>query len=344
MAETLRIDFVSDVACPWCVIGLRSLLQALDAVGGDVQADIHFQPFELNPNMPPEGENTAEHVAKKYGSNGERSDAARQMLRDHGAALGFSFNYGPESRIWNTFDAHRLLAWALTQGKQLELKEALFKSNFTDQRPTSDHGALIDAAREAGLDPEKARDVLSSDAFAAEVRAEEDHWRQNGIHAVPSVILNSRWLIQGGQPPQVFALLKTSWQGGAPTFIVTRHLMRDLQVPSIGTGMLAWHLTATLWEACIWLHLPEQEQLSIIASRSYLGHGRYGYSATAHALYGRPLSALSQEEAATLVVLSRYPMADEAPERLARWRARLISRRQAMRRSVNAFHQRGCRA
>ncbi len=204
MTQTLRIDFVSDIACPWCVIGLRSLLQAIANIGGEVNAQIRFSPFELNPDMPPEGENTTEHVQKKYGSSAERSAAARQAILERGDAVGFIFNYSSESRIWNTFDAHRLLAWALTQGKQLELKEALFKSNFTDQRPTSDHATLVDAAREAGLDPEKARDVLTSDAFAAEVRAEEDHWRANGIHAVPSVILNNRWLIQGGQPPKVF--------------------------------------------------------------------------------------------------------------------------------------------
>jgi predicted DsbA family dithiol-disulfide isomerase len=201
---TLRIDFVSDIACPWCVIGLRSLLQALETIGPEVEAQIRFSPFELNPDMPPEGENTTEHVQKKYGSTAERSAAVRQVIMEHGAALGFTFKYGPDSRIWNTFDAHRLLAWALTQGKQLELKQALFKSNFTDQRPTSDHATLIDAAREAGLDAEKAREVLSSGGFAEEVRAEEDHWRRNGVNAVPSVILNSRWLIQGGQPPEVF--------------------------------------------------------------------------------------------------------------------------------------------
>jgi predicted DsbA family dithiol-disulfide isomerase len=128
----------------------------------------------------------------------------RQAIADHGRALGFVFKYSPDSRIWNTFDAHRLLAWALTQGKQLELKQALFKSNFTDQRPTSDHAALADAAAEAGLDPAQARAILASDEFAAEVRAEEEHWRRAGINAVPSVIFNGKWLIQGGQPPEVF--------------------------------------------------------------------------------------------------------------------------------------------
>jgi len=202
MTDALRIDFVSDVACPWCVIGLRGLKQGLAKAGAT--AEIHFQPFELNPDMPPEGENTAEHIAKKYGLTRERSQAARQMIKDRGAELGFTFNYDDQSRIWNTFDAHRLLHWAGLEGKQLALKEALFKSNFTDQRATNDPAALLDAVREAGLDAERARAILVSDEFAAEVRALEDHWRRNGIQAVPSIIINQRWLIQGGQPPEAF--------------------------------------------------------------------------------------------------------------------------------------------
>ncbi len=205
MAQPIRIDYISDIACPWCVVGLRGLVKALDELGGEVEAQLRFWPFELNPDMAPEGENTAEHVALKYGSTRERSDAVRQVIKESGAALGFTFNYGPESRIWNTFDAHRLMAWALPQGKQLALKQALFKSPFTDQRPSNDVEALIDAAREAGLDAEAAREVLTFGAFADEVRAEEEQWRANGINAVPSVIFNQRWLIQGAQPPEVYA-------------------------------------------------------------------------------------------------------------------------------------------
>ncbi|MBX3428291.1 MAG: DsbA family oxidoreductase [Hyphomonadaceae bacterium] len=203
MTEPLRIDFVSDVACPWCVVGLRSLLKALDDTG--TRAEIHLQPFELNPDMAPEGENTTEHVAKKYGSTEERSRSAREVIKAHGAALGFTFNYGPESRIWNTFDAHRLLHWAELDRKGLALKEALFKLNFTDQRSTSDHAALLDAVREAGLDVKRAEVILSSDQYAAEVRHAEEFWRGHGINAVPSAIFNQRWLVQGGQPPEVFA-------------------------------------------------------------------------------------------------------------------------------------------
>jgi len=204
MPMPLRIDFVSDVACPWCVVGLRSLMKALDAVGDKVEAEIHFQPFELNPDMPPEGENTAQHVARKYGANPERSAASRNAIREHGEALGFDFNYSSESRIWNTFDAHRLLYWAGVEGRQLELKEALFAANFTEQKSTSDHDVLVGAAKVAGLDGAEAKEVLESGAYTREVRAEEDVWRNRGINAVPSVIFNQRWMIQGGQPPRVF--------------------------------------------------------------------------------------------------------------------------------------------
>jgi len=214
MAEPLRIDFVSDVACPWCVIGLRGLLQALETVGGEVKAEIHLHPFELNPNMAPEGEDTTEHVAKKYGSTRERSDAVREVIREHGAALGFTFNYGPESRIWNTFDAHRLLHWAGLEGKQVALKQALFKATFTDQKPSNDPGALVDAAREAGLDAAKAREVLASGAYGEEVRAAEQFWQSQGIQAVPSIIFDQRWLIQGGQPPGVFEQVIRDIVGG----------------------------------------------------------------------------------------------------------------------------------
>lgn len=202
MAETLRIDFISDIACPWCVIGLRSLGVALGRVGAP--AELHFQPFELNPDMAPEGENTTEHVMRKYGSSAERSAQVREAIKENGAQFGFIFNYGPESRIWNTFDAHRLMHWASLEGKQLRLKEALFAANFTDGRNVSDHKVLAEAAADAGLDSVRAREILASDEYAQEVRDALQMWRANGIQAVPSVIINQRWLIQGAQAPEVF--------------------------------------------------------------------------------------------------------------------------------------------
>jgi predicted DsbA family dithiol-disulfide isomerase len=204
MGVALRIDFVSDVVCPWCVIGLKSLQQALDAIGDEVEAEIHFQPFELNPDMPPEGENIAEHVRRKYGAQPEKSAASRRAIIESGGRLGFEFNYGPDSRIWNTFAAHRLLYWAGVEGRQFELKQALFRATFTDHSPISDHDVLVATAASAGLDAGKARQVLDTGAFAAEVRREQAAWVGKGIRAVPSIIFNGRWMIQGGQAPQVF--------------------------------------------------------------------------------------------------------------------------------------------
>lgn len=204
MAEKLRIDFISDVVCPWCVVGMRALGVALGRIGKEAEVELHLQPFELNPDMAREGENVTEHVARKYGSSSERSQAVRQAIKDHGAALGFIFNYSPESRIWNTFDAHRLLHWAELEGKGLRLKEALFSANFTDGRNVSDHAVLAGIAAAVGLDGARAQQVLASGEFTQEVRAQEMMWRKNGIQAVPSVLVNERWLIQGAQAPEVY--------------------------------------------------------------------------------------------------------------------------------------------
>jgi predicted DsbA family dithiol-disulfide isomerase len=204
MTAPLKIDFVSDVSCPWCVIGLRSLEQALQQLGSEVTANIHFQPFELNPQMVPEGEDIAEHIAKKYGSTPDQMAASREGIRARGAELGFTFNMEKRGRIYNTFDAHRLLHWAELEGRQVELKRALFEAYFTDGRNPSDHEVLIDVAARVGLDAQQAREILASDRYAADVRQREQLFGQLGIRAVPSVIVNDKYLIQGGQPVAVF--------------------------------------------------------------------------------------------------------------------------------------------
>lgn len=200
----LKIDFVSDVSCPWCVIGLRSLEQALERIGPDGAADIHFQPFELNPQMAPEGQDVAEHIAQKYGSTREQMLRNQEAIRARGADLGFTFDMGKRSRVYNTFDAHRLLHWAELEGRQRELKRALFAAYFTDGRNPSDREVLIDLATQAGLDPARAREILESGLYADEVRERERFYGEQGIQAVPSVIVNDRYLIQGGQPVEVF--------------------------------------------------------------------------------------------------------------------------------------------
>lgn len=204
MTKPLKIDFVSDVSCPWCIIGLRGLETALDRTGDLIAADIHFQPFELNPQMPPEGQNIVEHIAEKYGSTPEQSAANREAIRARAASLGFTMASTDQSRIYNTFDAHRLLHWAEIEGLQSALKHALFEAYFTRSQSPSDHDVLIEAAQQAGLDPGAAREVLESGAYAAEVRAGEALWHSRGISAVPAVIINDKYLISGGQPPDAF--------------------------------------------------------------------------------------------------------------------------------------------
>jgi predicted DsbA family dithiol-disulfide isomerase len=204
MPKHLKIDFVSDVSCPWCVIGLRALQQAIARLGDAVTVELHLQPFELNPQMPAGGQAIDEHLREKYGSTPEQSAQVRERIRAAGAELGFSFGLQQRSRIYNTFDAHRLLRWAALQGCQLQLKQALFKAYFSDGEDPSNHVVLIRLAQEAGLDSAHAARILAGDEYAAEVRQAEDFYQANGIHAVPAVIINDRQLIQGGQPVAVF--------------------------------------------------------------------------------------------------------------------------------------------
>lgn len=220
MTRTLHIDFVSDLVCPWCVVGLGGLQTALNTLKGEgIEAEVHFQPFELNPLMAPEGENIGEHVARKYGSTPEQSAANRVMIRERAAEAwdGFEMRTGPDSRIWNTFDAHRLLHWAGTIGRaeQRALKEALFRTHFTEGKALPDADVLADAAAAAGLDRDRAVEVLASGRYAEEVRAAEALWVSRGINGVPAVVVDEKYLISGGQPAAVFveALRKMASEG-----------------------------------------------------------------------------------------------------------------------------------
>ena len=204
MTPHLTIDFVSDVSCPWCIIGLQSLEQAIARVADSVTVDLCFQPFELNPDMPPEGQDIGEHLAQKYGATAEQTERNRAAIRARGAELGFTFSMQKRSRIHNTFNAHRLLHWAREEGKQAALKHALFAAYFTDGQNPDDAEVLIKAARAAGLDPEAAANILASDAFADAVREREQFYRDQGINSVPAVIIDGRHLISGGQPVEVF--------------------------------------------------------------------------------------------------------------------------------------------
>lgn len=198
----MKLQFVSDVACPWCAIGLNSLEIALKRIGDDAAVDLEVEPFELNPDMPPEGEDVLEYVGRKYGSSAAELSARHALIRERGAAVGFTF--GQRTRIWNTFDAHRLLHWAGLEGRKRELKHALLAAYHTRGENPGSHDVLLRVATEVGLDVERARAVLDSGEYGAEVRERIRHWQQLGIHSVPSIVVDGRYLIQGGQPPEAF--------------------------------------------------------------------------------------------------------------------------------------------
>ncbi|WP_295492378.1 DsbA family oxidoreductase [Sphingorhabdus sp. EL138] len=210
MAEAvpLRIDIVSDVVCPWCIIGLKQVEQALTLVGQDIAAETYWHPFELNPNMPPEGEDTAEHIARKYGSTPEQSRSNRNRLSDIGDSVGFAFNYGEGMRIYNTFNAHKLLTiFGSERGwrAQTALKMALFTAYFQDRRDVSDTDVLCDIAETQGMDRDVALAWINDAALTTSVRAEMSHWADQNITGVPAIIFDQKYMVPGAQSAETFA-------------------------------------------------------------------------------------------------------------------------------------------
>ena len=213
---TLQIHFVSDVACPWCAVGLNALEIALQRLAPEVQVELHFEPFELNPDMAPEGADAGEYLKAKYGMGDEQLAHNRGVIRERGAAVGFSF--GDRARVWNTFDAHRLLHWAAQPGQpdgaQRALKHALLEAYHGQGRNPGAHEVLLDLAGRVGLDAAAAADVLQRGLYTEEVRAAEHEWQQAGIRSVPAILINRQHLISGGQPPEVFEQALRQIAGG----------------------------------------------------------------------------------------------------------------------------------
>jgi predicted DsbA family dithiol-disulfide isomerase len=217
MTTPIRIDFVSDISCPWCAIGLGALEEALERLKDEVRAEIHFQPFELNPKMPPGGQDITEHLTEKYGSTAEQQAKAREMIRQRGLEVGVDFRLEGRSRIYNTFDAHRLLHWAEevgtpdaedgTPSQQRRLKKALFSAYFARGLSPESREVLLDAVAQAGMDTARAAEILDGDEYAQAVRERQAFYLDNDIHAVPATIVNHRALIPGGQPVEVFERL-----------------------------------------------------------------------------------------------------------------------------------------
>jgi predicted DsbA family dithiol-disulfide isomerase len=201
----MRIDLVSDIVCPWCAIGVAALERALERIGEDLPVELHFRPFELNPDMPPAGEDLEHYLMRRVGMSREQVAASHEMLRERGAAVDFEF--GHRSKVWNTFDAHRLLKWADVEGPpggQRKLKLALMRAYHGEGRNPGARDVLLDLTREAGLDVERAGAVLDGSAYAADVREEQGQWRQSGIHSVPTLILEGKFLVGGARSPEEY--------------------------------------------------------------------------------------------------------------------------------------------
>ena len=205
--DTLRIDIVSDVMCPWCAIGYSQLARAIEETGAKVQ--ILWHPFELNPEMPPEGQNLRAHIMEKYGSSREESDAARAKLTALGATLGFAFDFSDESRMVNSFRAHQLIEWAAAQGRQTDMKLALLRAHFSEGRDVSDIATLAAIAGELGLDGEDARTALETARYAGDVRAMQRFWIEKGIRGVPAMVFDLKHLVTGAQGVENYTRLLT---------------------------------------------------------------------------------------------------------------------------------------
>ncbi len=209
MSTKIKLDVVSDVVCPWCIIGYNSLNQAIVELGIEDQIELEWQPFELNPDMPAEGENLRDHVARKYGSSAQDSAKARENITQRGADQGFAFNFNDDSKIVNTFDAHILLDYAKSQGKQTALKLRLFSAYFTEHKDVSDRNVLASEVAAVGLDADEAMALLDNPEVRAHLKAEKDLWTAAGISSVPTVVFNRTSALNGAHPVETYKQVLT---------------------------------------------------------------------------------------------------------------------------------------
>ncbi|MEP2280379.1 DsbA family oxidoreductase [Maribacter sp.] len=204
MKEKLKIDIVSDVVCPWCIIGYKRLEKAISELGIKDQVEIEWQPFELNPGMPPEGQNITEHITEKYGSTVEQQKESRDNMTDIGEELGFKFDYFDEMRMSNTFEAHVLLEYAKDFGKQTELKMRLITSFFSERKDVSDRAVLKQALLDVGLNADEALAKLNNEEARYEVRNKQGEWKNMGVNSVPTIVFNRKSAVTGAQPVATF--------------------------------------------------------------------------------------------------------------------------------------------
>jgi len=204
MKNKISINIISDVSCPWCIIGYRALSLALDELNAHEKVEINWLPFELNPTMPSEGQNRNDYIREKYGLTPEQGKANRDNLISRGTELGYAFNFPDDGRVYNTFNAHRLIHWSKEHGLQTQLKLALFDLFFQQQGNPSNQKDLLKCVKEVGLDNTRATEILESDSYVNEVTQDLNFAKNNGISSVPAFIFNNKYLISGGQPVEIF--------------------------------------------------------------------------------------------------------------------------------------------
>ena len=211
MADKIKIDIVSDVVCPWCTIGYKRLDKAISEMGIQDQVEIEWQPFELNPHMPKEGQNVQEHITEKYGSSLEDQKRSQEYMAEAGAELGFTFDYFDEMRIVNTRDAHILLEYAKEFGKQTALKMRLMAAFFSERKDVSDRDVLLQELKAVGLNPDEAITRLDSDDARYQVRSQETYWQSLGVSSVPTMVFNKKSALTGAQPVHVYKEILTEF-------------------------------------------------------------------------------------------------------------------------------------
>lgn len=204
MNKKVKIDIVSDIVCPWCTIGYKRLEKAINELGIQDQIEIEWQPFELNPNMPAEGQNVNEHITEKYGSTTEQQNQSKQMMTEAGAELGFTFDYFDEMRMVNTFEAHVLLEYAKEFGKQTELKMCLTTAFFSERKDVSKRDILKQALVDVNLNAEKGLAMLDNELAKSDVRAQQARWKSLGVNSVPTFVFNMESAVTGAQPVDTF--------------------------------------------------------------------------------------------------------------------------------------------
>lgn len=201
--QQLKIDLVSDVSCPWCIVGYKRLEKAITQVADQIEVEVNWHPFELNLDLHQGGVNLRDYLMKRYGTTAEQSIQVRSNLTQLGKEVGFDFNFSDEMNVYNTRDAHKLIAWAGESDKQTEMKLALFQAYFSDGKAIENHDVLTECAESIGLDPIKAKQVVSSERWNKIVEDEEVHWLSLGVHAVPAIVINEQHLISGAQPVDI---------------------------------------------------------------------------------------------------------------------------------------------